>query len=62
MHFLSIKTMKNVFTFFLGVKRNEWHGALWNNVLIEAEGGDFPKILTSLEQFVKTVKGLNNFL
>ena len=27
----------------------------------EAEGRDFAKILRSLEQFVRTVKGQNNF-
>jgi hypothetical protein len=28
----------------------------------EAEGREFAKILRSLEQFVRTVKGQNNFL
>ena len=27
----------------------------------EAEGGEFAKILRSLEQFIQTVKGQNNF-
>ena len=27
----------------------------------EAEGREFPKILRSLEQFIQTVKGQNNF-
>ena len=27
----------------------------------EAEGQEFAKILTSLEQFIQTVKGQNNF-
>ena len=28
---------------------------------IEAEGQEFAKFLRSLEQFIQTVKGLNNF-
>ena len=27
----------------------------------EAEGGEFAKILRSLEQFIQTIKGQNNF-
>ena len=29
---------------------------------VEAEGREFAKILRSLEQFIQTVKGQNNFL
>ena len=32
-----------------------------NFLKIEAEGREFAKILRSLEQFVRTVKGQNNF-
>ena len=28
---------------------------------LEAEGQEFPKILRSLEQFIRTMKGQNNF-
>ena len=28
---------------------------------VEAEGREFPKVLRSLEQFLQTVKGQNNF-
>jgi hypothetical protein len=31
------------------------------NLKFKAEGREFPKILKSLEQFVPTVKGQNNF-
>ena len=31
------------------------------NLKFEAEGREFAKILRSLEQFVRTVKGQNNF-
>ena len=31
------------------------------NLKFEAEGQEFAKILRSLEQFVRTVKGQNNF-
>ena len=30
-------------------------------LLKEAEGGEFAKFLRSLEQFIQTVKGQNNF-
>ena len=34
----------------------------WEKLLkFEAEGREFPKILRSLEQFIQTVKGQNNF-
>ena len=34
----------------------------WKNLLkFEAEGREFAKILRSLEQFIQTVKGQNNF-
>ena len=34
----------------------------WEKLLkIEAEGQEFAKILRSLEQFIQTVKGQNNF-
>ena len=46
--------------FWPTVRKN--HSSDWEKLLkFEAEGREFAKILRSLEQFIQTVKGQNNF-
>ena len=68
---LSLELMSSAITSYLKIKTmvfcyHNCSDLLWEKIVLvikkfEAEGGEFAKILRSLEQFIQTVKGQNNF-
>ena len=59
--YFGINNQESGIDFFLTVGQNNFGNKIPENILkLEAEGREFAKIMRSLEQFVRPVKGQNN--